>query len=262
MIVAAADYVGMHVVKHLCDHGIKIQYLVLDSEDRGGYNDSMKEAVLKANPTAIIWSENNFSDKGSLQELREQQFDLGILAWWPRIISQEQISTTKRGFVNTHPGLLPYNRGRHPYFWSIVDQTPFGVTLHYVDANIDSGPIIAQEEIPVSWTDTGETLYQKSREKILQLFYQYLGQILENTAPVQPQRMEEGTFHYGKELEPFCRIDLDETYSPRMLFNILRGRMFNGKGAAGFSENGKQYLVSITITEENECNRPIRGGGS
>ena len=250
MIVFAADYVGNEVVKFICNRKEQIEVFVYDTNNRGSFNDEMISTVLSANPSAMIINQMDLKMKSVQNQIKERRIEIGFLAWWPYIITEAMINLTLRGFVNTHPGFLPYNRGKHPYFWSIVDGTPFGVTLHFVDTGIDHGPIIAQEEIPVSWLDTGESLYVKSRNAILRLFYSNYDSIMNNTIAKTFNCTEKGTFHQGKELEPFCTIELDRQYTARTLLNILRGRMFNGKGAAGFTENGKEYLVSIEITEK------------
>lgn len=251
MIVMADDYVGYHVVKFLCERKENIEVFVYDVNDRGNFNESMIRLVRSVNPDVSVFSNNDLKDETVLDEIREKEIEYGVLAWWPYIISEKLIGLTKRGFVNTHPGYLPYNRGKHPYFWSIVDGTPFGVTLHYVDKDIDNGPIIAQEEIPISWEDTGETLYNESRERILNLFYKHFDEIKANTAATIPQLDEEGTFHYGNQLEPTCVIDMDKQYVAKDFVNILRGRMFRGKGAASFYDHGERYSLSIKIEKEN-----------
>src|SRR3569832_2203015 len=86
-------------------------------------------------------------------------FDLGLLAWWPKIIQPPLLDLPRRGFVNTHPSLLPYSRGKHYNFWSIVERVPFGVSLHMVEQGIDSGAIVAQAELPYGWEDTGGSLF-------------------------------------------------------------------------------------------------------
>src|SRR5262249_30682810 len=89
-------------------------------------------------------------------------FDLGILAWWPNLIKNPLLTLPRLRFINTHPGFLPYARGRHYNFWTIVEQVPFGVSLHMVDEGIDSGDIVAQAQIPYSWEDTGGSLRGKA----------------------------------------------------------------------------------------------------
>lgn len=249
MIVMAADYVGSKVIDFLCDNSEKIQVLVVDTQDRGGFNESIIKNVKESNPNVEILSHSQIKEKNIQEHIKSKGLDIGVLAWWPYIITSEMIELTKRGFVNTHPGFLPYNRGKHPYFWNIVDQTPFGATLHYVEEDIDSGATIAQERIECDWEDTGESLYNKSRELILQLFRDNFDSIKNGTASVIPKVDCEGSFHHGKELKPFCSIDLDEKYTARMLFNILRGRMFHGSGEAIFTDNGRKYAVSIYIKE-------------
>ena len=54
----------------------------------------------------------------SEQQLRSElaklaPFDLGILAWWPKLISPAVMALANGGFINTHPSLLPHNRGQH-----------------------------------------------------------------------------------------------------------------------------------------------------
>lgn len=249
MILMAADYVGNEVTKYLCQNHKQIDVFVYDEDDRGGYNQGMIDIVKRYYPQAEIYVNKKFLQDDVLAHIKQMNITLGCLAWWPNIIDEKIINLTTGGFINTHPSYLPYNRGKHPYFWSIIDGTKFGVTLHYVDVGIDSGAIIAQKEIPVSWTDTGESLYQKSREEILKLFYEYFDIIEAGKVKTIGQENTSGSFHYGKELEPFCKLSLDRQYSARDLLNILRGRMFNGKGAATFSDNDKTYQVSIHIEE-------------
>ena len=54
--------------------------------------------------------------------------------------------------------------------WSIVDETPAGVTIHFIDENIDEGDIITQKEVLIKPNDTGESLYTKLLETTINLF--------------------------------------------------------------------------------------------
>jgi len=245
MILMAADYVGYHIVDYICKQGEKIETFVYDTQDRGNYNDKMISMVRKLNPKTEIISEKELKDLMTYKK----QYEIGFLAWWPYILSEDIINMAQRGFINTHPGFLPYNRGKHPYFWSIVEGTKFGVTLHYVNKDIDAGEIIAQREILVTWQDTGESLYKCAREEMIDLFRCSFKMIIRNEIRPIPQDNLTFTSHFGKELEPFSRIEIDSQYTARELLNICRGRMFNGVGAASFIDAGKRYNISINITE-------------
>lgn len=178
-------------------------------------------------------------------------FDLGILAWWPKLISPAVMSLAKGGFINTHPSLLPHNRGKHYNFWALVEQAPFGVSLHFVDEGIDSGDVIAQLPIPYDWEDTGETLYVKAGKAMIELFKGAYPQIRNGSMQRVAQNLNMGSLHYAKEIDVASKIDLDKTYSARELINLMRARTFPGCPACWFEENGNTYEISVNIKRKS-----------
>ena len=90
--------------------------------------------------------------------------DIGLSVLLGYILAPEFLSRFARGAVNLHLAYLPYNRGSNPNVWSIVERTPAGATLHWMDAGVDTGDIIAQATTDVAADDTGET---HSYEKVL-----------------------------------------------------------------------------------------------
>ena len=163
------------------------------------------------------------------------------------------LTIPQEGWLNFHPGFLPFNRGKHPNFWCLVDETKCGVTLQFIDEGIDSGDIVTRKEIPVTWEDTGKTIYEKSREAIIELFKENFNMIKDNPKKIR-QNLNEGTYHHAKEIDEICNIKLDEQYTARKIFNIMRGRMFPPFPTAFFSDNGKKYSVQIIIKEICESN--------
>ena len=59
-----------------------------------------------------------------------------------KIINYSILSQFKKPIINLHMSYLPFNRGSHPNFWSFIDNTPKGVTIHEVSKGIDDGNII------------------------------------------------------------------------------------------------------------------------
>jgi methionyl-tRNA formyltransferase len=175
--------------------------------------------------------------------------DVLFLAWWPKIIPAFIISAPRVGTINFHPSLLPFNRGKNYNFWNLVEDAPFGVTLHFVDGGIDSGDIIFQVGIPKDWTDTGGSLYGKAKHAMVALFKSAYCEIMNESLHRKPQRLDLGTFHYAGELEPASQIDLDKQYSGRELLNLLRARTFIGKPSCYFFSDGKKFEVRVSITE-------------
>ncbi len=178
-------------------------------------------------------------------------FDLGVLAWWPKLISPTVMALAKDGFINTHPSLLPHNRGKHYNFWALVEQAPFGVSLHFVDEGIDSGDIVAQQIIAYDWEDTGETLYTKASQGMVELFKAANPQIRSGSIRRVSQDASKGSLHYAREIESASMVDLDKTYTARELLNLLRARTFPGHPACRFDENGETYEISVNIKRKS-----------
>ena len=73
--------------------------------------------------------------------------------------------------INLHLSYLPFNRGADPNFWSFVENTPIGVTIHYIDEGIDTGDIIVQEKVKFDTKqDTLSSSYEKLHIAIQDLF--------------------------------------------------------------------------------------------
>ncbi|MDR3301097.1 MAG: hypothetical protein LBT01_01015 [Spirochaetaceae bacterium] len=174
-------------------------------------------------------------------------FDYFISAWWPYIINSSIFSIPRYGTINFHPSYLPFNRGKHPTFWNIIEEVPYGVTLHFIDDGIDTGDILFQKEIAKDWSDTGGTLYEKALEAIVQLFIENYDNIKYGHYERRNQP-EGGSFHYAKELKSQLEIDLEKNLSVRELFNLLRAKDFPKSPQCYFYENGKRYEVKIGIT--------------
>lgn len=173
--------------------------------------------------------------------------DLGVLAWWPHILREPIIDAPRLGFLNLHPSLLPHGRGKHPNFWAIVDETPFGVTIHWVEKEVDAGPVAFQHEIPLTWEDTGASAYRRAQEAIVDLFRTTFAKVMAGEIPRLPQPPDSGRLHWARELEPASRLDLDELMPVRKILNILRARTFPGYPAARFYDDGQQYEARVVI---------------
>ena len=101
-------------------------------------------------------------DKAVVEILEPYNLDLLILAGYMRILSPVFVRTYKNKIINIHPALLPsfpgVNSGRQALEYG-VQYT--GVTVHFVDEGVDTGPIILQEIVKIEDSDTEESLLKK-----------------------------------------------------------------------------------------------------
>lgn len=242
----AAGVVGLELARFLGKTRADIGCLVLDAADRGRLNAQIIRASGLTDKGKVLAKDHRW-DSGSLETLRGMGLDLGILAWWPYVLRGPILEIPRLGYLNLHPSLLPHCRGKDPNFWAIVAQEPFGVTIHWVEEAIDAGDIAFQARIPVSWEDTGQTLYEKAQDRILELFVQNFERMKSGDIPRSPQRSENASFHRRQELLLASRIDLDRMYAARELINLLRARTFPPHPGSSFEDDGQNYQVRISI---------------
>lgn len=196
----------------------------------------------------IHYNINLYSDE-NISKLKSLELDYIILAWWPYIIKSPLFNCVKKGIINFHPSLLPYNRGKHYNFWNIIEEVPFGVSLHFIDENIDSGDIIFQKEIEKTWEDNGKTLFDKAQGNMTQLFSEAYPEIRKENYNRKKQDLSKGSFHLAKELTNAAKIDLNKSYKARDLINIIRAKTFSPYPAAWFEDDNKKYEITISIKE-------------
>jgi methionyl-tRNA formyltransferase len=158
--------------------------------------------------------------------------------------------------INLHPAYLPYNRGAFTNVWSIVDGTPAGATLHYIDTGVDTGDVIARSRVTVSPTDTGGSLYDKLENACIELFKGTWPQVASGNVPriaqSGPSFEGEGTSHRMKDVDAIDEIDLDASYKARDLINILRARTFPPYSGAYFTENDIRIYLRLQLLTEDE----------
>ncbi|MDQ6598427.1 phosphoribosylglycinamide formyltransferase [Bacillus salipaludis] len=100
-----------------------------------------------------------------LEKLTNHQVDFIVLAGYMRLLGPVLLKAYDGKIINVHPSLLPAFKGKDAIGQALdygVKVT--GVTVHFVDEGMDTGPIIAQESVPVTMSMTRETLTIKIQE--------------------------------------------------------------------------------------------------
>lgn len=105
-----------------------------------------------------------------LAELERRGIDLIVLAGYMRIITSVLVDAYEGRMINVHPSLLPSFPGVNAIGQALAHGVKVtGVTVHFVDGGLDSGPIISQQAIGITPTDTEETLAMRIHETEQQL---------------------------------------------------------------------------------------------
>lgn len=98
-----------------------------------------------------------------VKQVRALEVDLIVVAAFGRILTRALLESPRLGCINVHPSLLPRYRGPEPFYWVLAnnDETT-GVTIHYMDEEIDTGDVILQKEFEIAPGDTEITLKERS----------------------------------------------------------------------------------------------------
>ena len=243
--LCASGRVGEELTEFVCSQPVSPSIVFVKSADP--YH---QQIINVCNAYGTEWMEvESINDPAAIKVLKHREIGIVFLLWWPDIVKRKAIESVPGGFVNLHPSLLPYNRGMHPYYWSIVEGTPAGVSIHFIDDNIDSGSLICQREITTDITTTGYELYEIAQSTIVSLFKEKYDDIVSQRYELKDLDLESGTFHLRKELDIHSCIDLNKEYTASELLDILRARNFPGGPSSFFYLGDKKYYVNVSITE-------------
>ncbi|MBK1831013.1 phosphoribosylglycinamide formyltransferase [Verrucomicrobiaceae bacterium R5-34] len=104
-------------------------------------------------------------------ELKAAGVEMVCLAGFMRLVKQAMLDVFPNKILNIHPSLLPAYPGLMAWKQAVEDGAKeSGCTVHYVDAGMDTGPIILQARVPVFSDDTAETLHARIQEQEHQLY--------------------------------------------------------------------------------------------
>ena len=222
IVFVGNNYLGWQVFKRLVDGKEDIIGLVLHPDEKSAYKSHILETA--RDTSCFVWDAPSLKNPVYLKKLKELEPDLILSVLFGYILKKNVLEIPKQGCINIHNGYLPYNKGVNANIWSIIDGTPAGGTIHFMDEGIDTGDIIARREVPVLFSDTGKTLYKKTEEACISLFEETWDSIKSGTMQRTPQDQKKGTFHAKAHLSNLDRIFPDNMYKGQELVDIIRAR--------------------------------------
>lgn len=246
IILLANDRVGLEVAKYLKKCRENIVALILHPKNNSRLFNEIKKIVNIRN----IFTANQIKLPKYLEKIKELEPDIAICAWFGYILKKRFINIFPAGCINLHNSYLPYNRGKYPHVWSIYTSGKYGVSIHYIEKNIDTGPIVAKKKIKIKITDIAGTLYERALEEIVKLFIKIWPKLKQGKIKSMPQNNKVATFHLAKDIEKIDFIDLDKKYSACDLINQLRARSFQDRTYAYFLYKGKRIYVKLLLSDQ------------
>jgi methionyl-tRNA formyltransferase len=119
----------------------------------------------------------------------ERTPDLLVLAFVTSFVPKEMIDCAPLGGINYHPSLLPKYRGGSAINWAVINgETETGVSIHYIDEGVDTGPILLQEKVAIEPDDTVKSVYF---EKLYPLGIRMIAEAVELIRTKKPKGVQQ-----------------------------------------------------------------------
>lgn len=122
------------------------------------------------------------NEKSYIEKIKNLNADIGVVCSYNIKLSKEFLDTTRLGYINCHPSLLPLYRGAMPYFHIINNAEKFsGITLHFMDENFDTGDIIYQQSFELIPNETMGILFNRTTYMLSDALIKTLKELQENS---------------------------------------------------------------------------------
>jgi methionyl-tRNA formyltransferase len=245
IVALANNWVGWQVVAWLRDRGDDLVGLVVHPPELRRHGDELLAAA--ALPPERVFDGSRLREPETIAAIAALGPDIGVSLMFRYLLQPELLALLPRGVLNLHPSYLPFNRGLNPNVWALVDRTPAGVSLHWVDGGVDTGPIVARREVEVEPIDTGGTLYRKLERAAVALFQETWPAVVAGRAAAVPQLASEGSHHGRQDLERLDRIDPERRMPAGELIDLLRARTFPPYRGAYIERGGRRVYLRLEL---------------
>jgi methionyl-tRNA formyltransferase len=184
--------------------------------------------------------------------------DLVVCMGFPWKVPADALAVPRLGWINGHPSLLPHHRGPVPVAWAIrAGEEEFGVTFHRMDAELDTGPILAQKAAPLGELCEPEELYPRMGPLVIEV----LSEALANLAAGREGVVQDGGDYQGFFGDEDAHLDFSRPAAEvhRLVwawrYTIARGKL-HGALADVDGETVRALASSLTEVEDGirvEC---------
>lgn len=195
--------------------------------------------------------------------LRAYEPDLLVCWGYPWKLTPEALAVPRLGAINLHPSQLPRYRGPVPLAWAVREgDTEVGVTWHRMDAELDTGPILAQTTVPILDEDaTIEEIGPRIGAAALDLLPRVLERVVAGD-PGSPQAEEDASWagHFG---EDYATVDWSRT--AREIHNQVRAwrltfELSAIRGPIAELDGARVRLMRTSLVERDEAVAQIECG--
>jgi methionyl-tRNA formyltransferase len=196
-----------------------------------------------------VWQVGQVTADSVIDTWQSLQPDVAVVACFLQRLPERLLALPRHGFLNLHPSLLPHFRGPEPLFWTFragVELT--GVTLHWLDAGLDTGDIALQSPLTLPLGIDGLEAEQQTAVLAAQLLLDGLHQLANGHLPRTPQPAG-GSYHSVPTAADF---EIPTSWSARRAFHFMRGTSHWQRPYTILLPDGEKMVVRTAIAYNEE----------
>jgi len=219
------------------------------TKEKSPYNTDFADLTPLCREHAIPYRfTKNINSPEDIDWMKSQQPDVLFCFGFSALLKEQVLNLAPKGVIGFHPAYLPHNRGRHPIIWALaLGLTETAVSFFFMDEGADSGDLLSQEVISISYEDDAQSLYKKILDSAVRQIESFLMALTNGTNQRIAQEHSQANY-WRKRSKSDGKIDF--RMSSRTIYNLVRALTHPYRGAH-IEYNGAE--ISVWKTEEISC---------
>ncbi len=236
--VLVSGNLGLELLNHL----VKLHEINFVMTDRNSIN--IIEFCANSKIDTFIGNPRN---KSISEFISNKKIDILISVNYLFLVERNLISLPTKIAFNVHGSLLPKYRGRTPHVWAIINnETVTGITAHLIDEGCDTGDIIDQVEVKISYNDTGNDLLKKFQKIYSSIVDKVISNVENDTLAYKVQNHDLATY-FGKRVPEDGQINWG--WHKERIRNWVRALAFPYPGAFTYIDNVKMIVDEVEFVD-------------
>lgn len=251
--------IGLNCLRDLIKKNYIPQLVITHKNSENLFNENFKGLIDTEKLSLFIV--NNLKELN----IELKNFHLGICVGFMEILKEEVFNAPLLGTFNLHCGKLPDYRGRAPISRALINgDDKITITIHKMDAGVDSGDILIEKNLPISDNDDAKILYTKCSEYSSDLVLEVFEIIIKNNLILNPNTLNKllkpqpkTTKSPYKSITKLERI-INWEKSAKEIYNLIRALVPPYPSAITYLEN-EELLITKARLIENETENLFYG---
>lgn len=256
LILFAHQNWGVVAIKELINSNHEILYVFTHPFDMDKHEKVWYKSVTEqCNKLKIPVEEKTSVTDNDSYKINELKPDLILSIGWRRLLPSSIFKIPKFGTVNLHDSLIPNYRGFAPINWAIINgEKEVGITTHFIDEGIDTGNIILQKKLSISFTDTAFDVFNNLLELSPKLVLDTIDMIEKGQVTHQKNNNANKGFFCSRRFPDDGKISWQA--NRESIYNLIRALCDPYPNAFCFYEGKKIFIKRAQLTNEDYRGMP------